>query len=532
MLASFALLDALVSDAPVGLGFWDTELRYQRLNDFMARMAGVPAADHIGRTLPEMLGAFGVRLEERVREALESGESVSDVAFSGRLPGAPGGARHWRFSFYPVGAPNRTVLGVGATAVDVTAEHEAAERQRRAARQERRLHARTEAMRAEVLARASSALSSTLEPEAVLDALAQAVVPELADWCTIHTVEPRGGLRLVAVAHRDPERREHARELAERYPPSAEATLPAMRELGSGSAVVLPLRSRRRVLGALTLVMDESARRYTGDTLELAESVAAQAAVALENAQLYAEQARVAHALQESLLPPALPHVPGVELAARYRPAGRASEVGGDFYDIFSYEPGLWRFVIGDVVGKGPEAAALTAVVRYILHGAEMSEVPLAAKLHRVNDALMRRSPSVEFCSAVYGCFEPAGDDLVVRYVLCGHPPPLVLRADGAIEPLEGGGPLLGVAARPRYDEHEVRLAPGDRLLLYTDGVIELPGPDPWRGEALFHAAVREAAGATSAELVGHVEAATLRAAGGTPRDDIALLAIGLPPRA
>jgi PAS domain S-box-containing protein len=435
LVASFALLDALVSDAPVGLGFWDTDLRYRRVNTWLANAAGVAAEAHIGRRLPEMLGSLGARLEDCLRQVLQAGEPMVERELTGVLPTSAGSTRHWRVSLYPIDATDQTELGVGATIIDVTAERRAAEAQRRAADDERREHVRENAVRAEVLARASAALSASLEVESVLDALVSAVVPELADWCTIHVPEPAGGLRLLAVAHRDRDRRRLAWELARRHPPgSAELggvaavirsgrrevhteiagalagseerrgqPLRGMRELGLSSSVVLPLLARGQVLGALTLAMGDSGRHYSGETLDLAESVAAQAAAALDNARLYAEQASIAHTLQQSLLPLELPHIPGLDVAACYRPRGPIAEVGGDFYDVFADGDGNWRFLIGDVVGKGAEAAALTAVARYTLRGAELSGAPLAAKLGCVNEALCHRSSGVEFCSAVYG---------------------------------------------------------------------------------------------------------------------------------
>lgn len=561
LVASFALLDALVTDSPVGLGFWDTELRYRRLNERLAAMSGVPAQDHLGRSLPEMLGPLGERLEGCLREVLSSGEGVADVELSGATAASPDVERHWRLSFYPVDAANHAVLGVGATVVDVTVERQAAEQQRRLAERERREHVQDNATRDDVLARASAALSSSLRPQDVLDALVAALIPDLADWCTIHTAEPGSDLHLVAVAHRDPARDRLARELAEQYPVSALATAGAaavirsgkrevhtemaeamigpgapdetpmrvLRELGLHSAVVLPLRAGGLVLGALTLAMGDSGRHYTGETLELAESVAAQAASALINARLYAEQAAIAHTLQHSLLPPRLPEIDGLDLAACYRPAGRGTEVGGDFYDVLPAGQHTWRFLVGDVVGKGAEAAALTALVRYTLQGAEMADVSLAAKLDFVNNALLHRSELVEFCSAVYGTVHVSDGAARVSLVSCGHPPPLVRRADGRIEHVPPGGPLLGVFPGPHLREQTLELRAGDVLLLYTDGVIELPGRNPWRGVDLLNETLRGAHDMSAQELIDCVEHAILDASAHNPRDDIALLAIRVP---
>jgi serine phosphatase RsbU (regulator of sigma subunit) len=560
-MASFALLDALVSDAPVGLAFWDTEIRCLRVNGWLAAMAGVPAAEHAGRTPRETLGPLGERLETCAREVLSSGEPVGEVELTGEVPTSPGGPRHWRVSFYAVDGPDLTPIGVGATVVDITNEREAVERQRRQSEQERREHAESDAARAEVLARASAALSSSLQPETVLNALVEAMVPELADWCTIHTAEPNGALELRAVAHSDPERSRLVWQLADRYPPSTDAPAGAgavirsgrpeihheladellaavsadgedaitLRDLAPGSAVVLPLRVQRRVLGALTLVMAESGRHYRGRTLELAESVAAQAAVALDNARLYAEQAATAKALQRGLRPPELPEITGIDLAVCYRPAGRALEVGGDFYDVFSVAEDRWNLLIGDVVGKGADAAALTGLVRYTLRAAALGDPPLGEQLGAVNHALLHRTRLVEFCSAIYASLTAAAGEARVTLATCGHPPALVLRADGRVEELAVGGPLLGVTEAAAFVEDEVVLTRGETLLLYTDGVIELPGRNPWRGMDLLQDTLRRTHHATAAQIVDRVQRATLLASAGTPRDDLALLAIRVP---
>ena len=560
-LASFALLDALVCDAPVGLGYWDHELRYRRLNDRMAELAGATVEAHLGRTPPEMLGSLGETLQQHIGGVLRSGETALEVEVSGATPATPDEERHWRFSFYPVEATSAASRGVGATAIEITTERRAADEDRRAADVARRAEADDNARRAEVLAAASAALSSSLEPSRVVEALAQALVPQLADWCAIHTAQPSGNLQLVAVAGMDRRRQALLRELAQRFPPTIRAAAGAgavvrtgrpeihsniaeellaaaatddehlriLRDLDLRSAVVLPLRSRRRVLGALTLVMGESGRRYGGDRLELAESVAAQAAAALENAGLYSEQVATAQALQRSLLPPALPQIAGVELGAYYRPAGRATEVGGDFYDVFASADG-WSFVIGDVVGKGAQAAAITGVVRFMLRGAELAQVPLVAKLRCVNDELLTRTVDVEFCSAVYGHLQSTHDGVLLELVSCGHPPPLVQRGDGSIETVPLGGPILGLAPDPSFKPSEVRLAPGDALVLYTDGVIELPGRNPWRGMTLLHETVGAATGASAEHLIERVTEATLEASAGTPRDDLALLVIRAQP--
>lgn len=540
---ALALVDAIYSNAPVGLGFWDAELRFVRVNERLAEINGVDVDEHVGKTVPELLGAFGQRIESMLRQVRDSGEPVVSRELTGRTPATNGRSGHWLASFYPVRAASGELLGVGAVVVDVTAQREARRR-------------------AEVLARVGAALSASIRQEGVLEALVDATVPALADWCAIHLDEASGPPKLLAVAHLDPDRERLAWKLDERYPVGRRSPSPVaavirsgrpqvrlevteemlatiarddehlrlLRELQIRSAAVLPLRARGRTIGAITMAMAESGRRYDAEAVELAESVASQAATALDNARLYTEIRDVAETLQRRLLPASLPAVPRVEAAASYRSAGRANEVGGDFYDLFSDEEGVWAFVIGDVVGKGPEAAALTALVRYTLQAGNMEGLPPAGCVRLAHEALVRRTSFGQFCTAVFGHLRPSAGGAEVRLVRAGHPPPLVVRGDGRLDRMEAGGPLLGIYEDVEFAEVTVELAPGDLLLLYTDGAFELRGASRYDEEERFHACVREAAGGSAQALVDRIEHEALVLSRGEPRDDLAVLALRVLP--
>ncbi len=544
---TLALLEALYAHAPVGLGYLDTEMRFRRVNQRLAEINGIAVEEHLGRRPSELLGEIGERSEELFRQVVETGEPVSNLPMTGETPAEPGRLRHWIGNYYPVIAPDGTVLGMGAAIVEVTEQHEA------------RLEAEAARARAEVLAHASAALGSSMRMEGILEALVHSAVPALADWCSIHLGQAGEAPKLVAVAHSDPAREPLAWALNERYPPDPDAPTGAAAVIRSGrrevfreipaalleaaavdaehariiaelqlrSAAVLPLTARGLVLGALTVVMAESGRLYDDDLVSLAESLATSAGLALDNARLYAEQVAVARALQRTLLPAELPTVPGAELAARYRAAGRSNEVGGDFYDVFAATEGEWGFVIGDVVGKGAEAAAITSLVRATLQASTLRGDEPGDALRLVDESLRRRPGQVQFCSAVHGRLRPArGGGLDVRIFNAGHPVPLIVRRDGEVEPVEVHGTLLGVTAEPQFGEVAVRLEEGDSLLLYTDGATELRGGDPWRGEAALRAALDGAGAATPRDLVELIEHQALVQSGGELRDDLALLAI------
>jgi PAS domain S-box-containing protein len=527
------VLEALFAGAPAGLAYWDAEVRYRRVNPRQAEIDGIPAEQHLGRTPAELLGEAGEQIEALVRQVLQTAEPAVDVEMSVNLNGA---TQHWMASFFPV--PDAE--GVGGIVVDVTGR-KAVEERERAARD-----------RAEALVRASTALTSSMRTDRVLAELVRAVVPTLADFCTIHLLAADGTVGLIASAHSEPELEDVARELGERQaagggdPVSVIRTgrrivtdAPAASDpeeqrllaaLATRSTAILPLSARGQVLGAITLAMGPSGRSYGPDLEELAESLAAGAGLALDNARLFAEQTEVAHALQSTLLPTQLPHIPGVELAARYRAAGRSNQVGGDFYDVFDAGGGEWALVIGDVVGKGAEAASITSLVRATLQAAVLHGDDAHDALSLVDEALRRR-PSVQFCSAVHGRLRADDDGVTIQLLAAGHPPPLVVRSQGAVEAVEVAGTLLGVAPQPRFGAAEIRLHRGDALLLYTDGATELRGQDPWRGEKSLRETLLTSAGLPVGELVERVEHQTLVVSGGELRDDLALLAVGTAPR-
>jgi serine phosphatase RsbU (regulator of sigma subunit) len=484
-----ASLEAFFDDAPVGLALLDDELRYVRVNARLEAFSGLSAADRAGRTPAEVLGEVGASVQESARKPLETGKPVLDVPIRGRTPGAPGVEREWLASFFPIAG------GVGVVVIEITREVQA-----RAAN--------------EMLARAARTMIASMRPEHVLDELLRAAVPALADAAGIHLVRADGSVELIAgtVTAREPV--EVVRGGVLRVAPDR-------------SAVVHPLSARGAVLGALTLTMGPSGRQYDAQLVELTGSLAAAAALALDNARLFNEQREISRALQRSLLPAALPEIDGVELAARYRPAGRSSHAGGDFYDVFP-DHGEWWFTIGDVVGKGAEAAAITARVRATLEAAALRGDDPEEAL-RLADAALRRRPVGQFCSAVHGRFTPPAADgaVEVELLVAGHPPPLVVRDDGALEEVDAPGMLLGVAPEPAFGSASVRLAPGDALVLYTDGATELRGEDRFRGERVLRDTLLAMAGRPLSRIVEAVEHEALVLGGGELRDDLALLAIG-----
>ncbi|HEX2108586.1 MAG TPA: PAS domain S-box protein, partial [Rubrobacteraceae bacterium] len=377
------------------------------------------------------------------------------------------------------------------------------------------------------LAEVSASLSSSLDYRTTLARVARLAVPHLADWCVVDILkEEDGSLDRLAVAHQDPEKVALVHELQKRYPPDPDAPrgvaqvsrtghselvpeIPEslleeaardaehreiLRGLGLKSYMIVPLVARGRTLGAISLVSEESGRRYGEADLELAKELARRAALAVDNARLYRSRTQVARTLQEGLLPSRLPDVAGVEVGLRYVSAGEV-DVGGDFYDLFearmvdqngSSEPSSsWGVVIGDVVGKGAEAATVLAFARYTIRALATRESCPSTVLSGLNEAMLAQRHERgdhKFCTVTYVKLETdeGNTERGARITVSrgGHAPPFLLRTDGSIYRVGKPGRAIGVFDDANLTEQEVSLAPGDALILYTDGVVEARSPD------------------------------------------------------
>ena len=408
-----------------------------------------------------------------------------------------------------------------------------------------------------LLARAGGLLAESLDYPKTLSAVVNLAVPRFADWATVEILEPGGSINTLAVAHVDPAKVAIAQDLRRKRPPDLSAPTglghvirtgePEMvpeitdemiaaiddpeveqlvRELQLNSAMIVPLSARGRTLGAMTYVWAESGRTYTSSDLALAQTLAARVALVIDNARLYRDRDHIARTLQHSLLPPEPPTIDGLDLAARYRPAGEGIEAGGDFYDAFDIGDGEWTIALGDVVGKGPDAAALMGMVRHTIRAAAIRERAPARVLATVNAAVRRQTTEEQFCTAVAARLRPAADQVLAWVCVAGHPPPAILRADGSVRWIEGSGALLGVFEEAELSDQEIRLAPGDTLVLYTDGVTEERGDQGIFGEHGLAAVLEGAAGASASEIVDRIERAVLAHGSGEPRDDIAILVV------
>ena len=277
-----------------------------------------------------------------------------------------------------------------------------------------------------------------------------------------------------------------------------EEHLRLLRAVGFRSVVVAPLRARGRSVGALTLVTAESLRRFDASDKEFAEQLASRAAIAVDNARLATARREIAETLQRSLLPDAVPEIPGWEAATMYRPATAYDEVevGGDFYD-FVRTPTGWIVVLGDVAGRGVDAAAMTSLVRHAVRFLAKHEQAPSRILAQLDETL-REQPAVSLCSAV--CVRLQDGAIVTSSA--GHPSPLIVRDDGRIREIGGSGPILGGWRGSSWEDRTIDVGRGETLLLYTDGVTDTRGDGERFGRERLRALLAEHADFSPAEMM------------------------------
>ena len=293
--------------------------------------------------------------------------------------------------------------------------------------------------------------------------------------------------------------------------------------LGQGDALVgVPLLADGEVTGVLVAGVDPP-RGFTGEDLTLLRLAAERVGLAIAHVRVYEREHRIAETLQRSLLPDRLPHLPGLQVEARYLPAAAEAEVGGDWYDVIPIAGGAVGLVMGDVAGKGLAGASMVGRLRSALRAYALEGHDTGRVVERLNRLLWTEAEESQMATMLYAIADPAAG--VVRWVNAGHPPPLMISGHGDAEFLRGEASVpLGVLPFPTYTEVSAPMEPGSALLLYTDGLVERPGEHIDDGLAQLAACVREAAADDPQRLLDHVLDA-LVPAGGAP-DDVALLTL------
>ncbi len=357
---------------------------------------------------------------------------------------------------------------------------------------------------------ATASFDSSLDPSDALRNLAQAAVPMLAELCVIDLLDERGTVGQTVAAATDPDVAREVERLRREVPLDLGGTHPVARVLASGescvvedltdqgalaavaqndehqqfmsaagyrSAAVFPMAARGRTHGAISFLHVGSDARYGRSALAVLEDLSERAALAFDNARLYEERTRVAQTLRRSLMPSVLPAIPGLQLASFFRPLGAGAEVGGDFYDVFGDEQSCW-LVVGDVCGKGAEAAALTGFLRHTTVAYSRVATSPGEVLSMVNRVMLDQDFGGRFATAILVHMQLEGSEVAVTVASAGHPAALLTRSDGTARELGERGALLGVFAEPAIAEASAVLTPGDSLALYTDGLLEAHAPD------------------------------------------------------
>ncbi|MEU6095120.1 SpoIIE family protein phosphatase [Streptomyces sp. NPDC047079] len=412
-----------------------------------------------------------------------------------------------------------------------------------------------------LLAETTTQLTTTLDVDEALRRLVGLVVPRLADWAVIDQITERDEVWRAAVVHAESGVLVHREDLEGPMPPvPEESPMPLSRALrgvastvagpetyqrepdsgiavaqrrlfeatGMHSAAIAPIRGLREVLGALTLGRSERPEAFTPADVALLEDITRRAGLALDNARLYQRQRKVAETMQRHLLPQ-LPRLPGLGMTARYLPSPDASQVGGDWYDVFTLADGETALAVGDVVGHDLDAAAGMAQVRNMLRAYAWSQKEPPSRILEWLDAAMTRLTDVAMATTVFARMTVGEDGRwTLSWTNAGHPPPLLVTREGLTEYLtEGHGPLLGISPRRRRSDATVVLPPESTLLLYTDGLIESPGRSLDEGLDRLR---RHAAALARRPLESFADQLLERTRPADNDDDVAVLALRMPP--
>ncbi|MBF8194001.1 SpoIIE family protein phosphatase [Nonomuraea sp. K274] len=503
---SHELVRALFYGLRVGLYIVDDTGRILMVNPYAEQLLDRPAQELIGADSHDLLhrnpdGSMVSRASCRHLAAVESSTSVrTDEAWFTR---GDGGLIPLSLMIAPL------QLGRDGDMAGVVLFYDL--RRHKAVEQEQAAHLSILEQltgRLSLMAEISTVLASTLEVEEALRRLTRLVVPRLADWAMIDLLGPDDSLRRVAVVSRNARyaagegwQRPLSQEQATRSPlvrvlrgaPSvllSSQDLAKMDEVGicgmqrglfekidATSVIIAPLRTPRRVLGMLTLARSGSSPAYDEADVSLVGDIAGRAGLAVDNAGLFQEQRRIAETMQRHLIAP-LPAIEHLELVARYQPAPRGSQVGGDWYDAFPLPGGVTALVIGDVTGHDLQAAAKMSQIRNMLRMAAWAQhTPPSRVVGRLDDALPHITDDL-MATLVLALAEQRQDGAWwLRWTSAGHPPPLLVDDDGSTRYLEQGqGLLLGTGLPADRPDAAVPIPSQSTVLFYTDGLIETPG--------------------------------------------------------
>ncbi|UGQ09441.1 SpoIIE family protein phosphatase [Yinghuangia sp. ASG 101] len=521
--ADLAIREALFDQSPIGVGIFDTDLRYVAVNEALVAMSGVSAEEHLGRTIDEIMpGIDTARVRTIQQRVLDTGEPVVDSRIFGPAPADGGPRTVWSLSYNRLQARGGKTLGVSCSLIDVTERHYAMVKVDAARK------------RLALLNEAGTRIGATLDIPRIAEELAASVVPGFADLAAVDLLDvvmtgdeiPPGAHGDTTVMYRAASRgarpgryTDELLEQGSRLVYSADSTFgrclrgggsylvqnlqdemyeelihdPARaasaRTLGLHTLVVVPLSARGVVLGTLLLARGEGRPAFDPDDLTLATELGARAAVSVDNARLYHRQRETAVMLQRSLLPQDVPEIPGIEVAHRYLPGSLVTEVGGDWFDVLPLSGGRIGLVVGDVMGHGVHAAAVMGQLRTAVRTLAGLDLPPHEVMGHLDD-IVASLGELHYATCVYVVYDPVAR--TCEFANAGHLPPVLVSPDGVpvvVEPPSGA--VLGVGGVP-FEHMELRVDPGSVLVLYTDGLVETRDRDLDTGIGLLCAAVEE----------------------------------------
>ncbi|MFI9274998.1 SpoIIE family protein phosphatase [Kitasatospora sp. NPDC052896] len=549
--ANLAMMDGFFTQSPIGMAVYDTQLRFVRINEALARINGVPVSGHLGRRVDDVLpGLNAAEIEEVMREVLATGRPVVDARSHGRTPGDPGRDRAWSTSYYRLEDVSGRVLGLSSSIIDVTERFQA---EARAARAQERLS---------LLADASTRIGTTLDLRRTAEELVGAVVPRFADFATVDLLDPvlQGeepsqlgpdqGILLRAVAAvqahgsgltaaADSVGETTAYDSNRIYTQSLRSGRPLLfrhvdeaalmslaahpdrvepgLEAGVHSYLLVPLMARGMVLGGAEFVRTHHPEPFGDADVALAEELVARTAICIDNARLYRREKETALTLQRSLLPQEIHRTLGLEIAYRYLPSSVVSEVGGDWFDVVPLSCGRVALVVGDVMGHGIRAAATMGQLRTVARTLATLDLPPAQVLARLDETATGIGEG-QFATCVCAVYDPV--DRSCTLAGAGHLPPVVMAADGNARTLDlPPGVPLGVGG-VAFESVDFTLGEGGILALYTDGLVERRGEDIDQGID----ALRRTLAERGRTLEAHCDAVVSTLVRGGTEDDIAMI--------
>ncbi|MGH3657358.1 MAG: PP2C family protein-serine/threonine phosphatase, partial [Micromonosporaceae bacterium] len=383
------------------------------------------------------------------------------------------------------------------------------------------------------LAEASELLAQSLDVDLTLALVPQIVVPRLGEWCAVHVADEWGDLRLATITHADESAQPGVKrqlgglannEVLARLREAVQTQTPVAlsRPL---EGIVVPLSARGNLLGTMSVGRPPD-RLHGADDVAVIEDVSRRASLAIDNSRIHAERQEIAQAFQRALLPHALPTPTRVEFASEYVPASTGTDVGGDFYDVIEVGPKQWLAAIGDVCGKGAQAAALTGLVRDVIRVLVRDGRPLSRAVELLNRTLIEQQEDGRYCTLATALVSRKGDDLNVELCLAGHERPMLLHASGDVEQVGHNGTAVGLLDEIELHTVELTLGPGDALVFFTDGVTERRRGEELYGLGRLRREVKPLAGHPASVIAARIRGAALGFSVDPPRDDIAVLVV------